>query len=216
MHNKLSLKQKLLTTIEDLGKQKGLDKNVPITNSIISSEIATKIETITQSLESLNPFPQPLLYGLNLLEGIWQLNYSTAREIRSLNALPFGFQLQEVYQIINTEKASFFNIAFVKHSSKLIKGYVKVTANFAPAIDENVMVPQKRINVDFQKRYIYISKILGIKTPYFEPIQVFNANNPPGRTPCLDITYLDESLRIGRGGEGSLFILSKQEKMNFN
>ena len=82
--NNLSLKEKLLTTIEDIGKQKGLEQNVPITNSIISPEIETKIETITQSLESLNPFPQPLLYAVNLLDGIWQLHYSTAREIQYL------------------------------------------------------------------------------------------------------------------------------------
>ena len=35
------------------------------------------------------------------------------------------------------------------------------------------------------------------------------ARGPKGRIPSLDITYLDENMRIGRGGDGSLFILSK-------
>ncbi|MFN7522157.1 MAG: PAP/fibrillin family protein, partial [Aphanizomenon sp.] len=29
----------------------------------------------------------------------------------------------------------------------------------------------------------------------------------------LDITYLDETLRIGRGGDGSLFILNKANNL---
>ena len=58
-------------------------------------------------------------------------------------------------------------------------------------------------------RFIAISKILGIKTPFFEPIKTVQARNPQGRIPSLNITYLDENMRIGRGGDGSLFILIK-------
>lgn len=37
------------------------------------------------------------------------------------------------------------------------------------------------------------------------------ARNPQGRIPSLTITYIDETMRIGRGGDGSLFILTKAE-----
>lgn len=212
----LILKQQLLSTIKDIAISKGINPDYPITDTMLSTDLVTKIAEITKNIEAINPFPNPLLYGVSLLDGIWQLHYSTAREIRSLNILPFGFKLKQVYQIINTQNASFFNIAFVKHSSGLLQGYVKVTATFTPAIDENEMIPKQRINVNFDKRYVSIQKIVGLKTPFFDPIKVFNARNPQGRIPSLDITYIDESLRIGRGGEGSLFILSKQDKLADN
>lgn len=213
MSSNLILKEKLFSTLEKIAKEKGINNDSPITDLMVSSEEATKIEKITESLESLNPFPNPLFYAASLLNGTWQLHYSNAREIRSLNSLPLGFKLQQVYQIIDVNAQSFFNIAFVKHSSQLLKGYVKVTASFAPAIDKNIMISQKRLNVNFEKRYVSINKIMGIKTPFFDPIRVFNAQNPTGRIPTLDITYIDENLRIGRGGEGTLFILSKQKDL---
>lgn len=213
MKNRLLLKETLLSEIKNLAQNRNINPQYPITDLMVSSSESVYLENITLNLESCNPFAKPLLYGVNLLDGIWQLHYSTAREIRSLNKLPFGFQLQQVYQIINTQKASFFNIAFVKDSTGLINGYVKVTATFEPKIQENETLPDDIINVNFDKRYISIQKIFGIKTPILDPLKVFNARNPQGRIPSLKITYIDESLRIGRGGDGSLFILSKQKSM---
>jgi hypothetical protein len=213
LNSRLILKETLLSEIKNLAKNREINPEYPITDSMLSPSEVRNIEQITVNLEGYNPFPKPLFNGVNLLDGIWQLHYSTAREIRSLNKLPLGFKLQQVYQIIDTQKASFFNIAFVKHSSGLIKGYVKVTATFAPKIENNEVLPKDIINVNFEKRFLSITKIAGIKTPILDPVKVFNARNPEGRIPSLKVTYIDESLRIGRGGDGSLFILSKQGKM---
>lgn len=213
LKNRLFLKETLLSEIKTLAKNSNVNPQYPITDLMISSCKSGYLEDITVDLESCNPFPKPLVYGVNLLDGIWRLHYSTAREIRSLNKLPFGCQLQQVYQIIDTKKASFFNIAFVQDSTGLIKGYVKVTASFEPKIEQNEILPDNIINVNFEKRYISIQKIFGIKTSILDPLKVFNARNPQGRIPSLKITYIDESLRIGRGGDGSLFILSKQKSM---
>ena len=54
-----------------------------------------------------------------------------------------------------------------------------------------------------------IEKILGIDTPKLNPFKVIRANNPQGRVATLDITYIDETFRVGRGGDESLFILNK-------
>lgn len=213
MNNRLILKETLLSEIKNLAESLKINPEYPITDLMLSPSEGSKIEQITVNLEGYNPFPKPLFDGVNLLNGIWQLHYSTAREIRSLNKLPLGFKLQQVYQIIDTQKASFFNIAFVEHSSQLIKGYVKVTATFAPKIAENETLPKDTINVNFDKRFLSIQKIAGIKTKILDPFKVFNARNPQGRIPSLKITYIDESLRIGRGGDGSLFILVLQDKM---
>lgn len=210
MNSRLILKQELLENIAKIGANYQINPQYPYTNNQISPEENNLIGKITSQLESFNPFPNPLIYGVNLLDGIWQLKYSTAREIRSLNRLPFGLRVKEVYQIINTKKASFFNIAFVKHSSGFVEGYVKVTATFKPQILTGELLPKDVIEVNFDKRYLSIQNIIGLKTPLLEPVKTFQARNPEGRIPSLKITYIDDSMRIGRGGDGSLFILVKQ------
>ncbi|MBK1990258.1 fimbrial protein [Sphaerospermopsis aphanizomenoides BCCUSP55] len=180
----------------------------PVTNLKLDKTLVAEIEEITTTLESFNPHPQPLVHAIALLDGTWQLQYSTAREIRALDSLPFGLKIGKVFQVINVKDKLFFNLAQVQHPLKLISGYVKVTASFEPALDTSGLV-DKRINVDFDKRYLAIEKIAGIDTPQLNPFKVVAANNPQGRVATLDITYLDETLRIGRGGDESLFILNK-------
>lgn len=207
MNNQI-LKEKLQATIKNI--KTGNDGS-PITNFKLDKTLETEIEQLTTDLENLNPYPQPLLNTPNLLEGTWQLLYSTAREIRSLDSLPLGLKVGKVYQVINVANKEFFNLAQVQHPLKLISGYVKVDASFEPPINTSGLA-DKRINVYFDKRYLAIEKILGIDTPKLNPFKVVKANNPKGRVATLDITYLDENFRIGRGGDESLFIL---DKVNF-
>lgn len=203
MGSNWELKRRLLEKIETVARQRGLKKECPLTDTLITQEEKEEIEGITSYLESLNPFPKPLVYGVNLLEGVWQLHYSTAREIRRLSQLPFGLQLRHVYQTINTKEKTFFNIAFFGHKSGLIRGYVKVTASFYPRCEGGSFLPDNVINVRFDKRYWAIQKIAGIKTPFFEPIRVVEARNTQERIPSLTITYIDEDMRIGRGEMGA-------------
>ncbi|MBD2387689.1 PAP/fibrillin family protein [Cylindrospermum sp. FACHB-282] len=205
MNNQI-LKEKLQGTLKKI--QTNSDGS-PVTNLKLDKALAKEIEQLTTELESLNPHPQPLLHATALLEGAWQLQYSTAREIRSLDSLPLGLRVGKVYQVINIADKLFFNLAQVTHPLGLVSGYVKVTASFEPAISDISGLADKRINVDFDKRYLAIEKILGIDTPKLNPFKVVAANNPQGRIATLDITYLDEFLRIGRGGDESLFILNK-------
>ena len=204
MNNQI-LKEKLQATIKKIQTK---DDGSPVTNLRLDKTLVAEIEQLAIDLESLNPHPQPLLNATALLEGAWQLQYSTAREIRSLDSLPLGLQIGKVYQVINIANKLFFNLAQVQHPLKIISGYVKVTASFEPALDTSGLA-DKRINVDFDKRYLAIEKIVGIDTPKLNPFKVVAANNPQGRIATLDITYLDETLRIGRGGDESLFILNK-------
>ena len=210
MNNQLLLKEKLQARLVKI--QTDSDRS-PVTNLKLDKTTAAEIEQLTTELESNNPNPNPLLYATSLLEGAWQLQYSTAREIRSLASLPLGLKLGKVYQVIDVANKLFFNLAEVKHSLGLISGYVKVTASFEPAKEDVEPLTNKRINVYFDKRYLSIEKTFGINTPQFNSFKVSNANNPQGRTATLDITYLDETLRIGRGGDGSLFILSKSDNL---
>ncbi|MGD1699706.1 PAP/fibrillin family protein [Dapis sp. BLCC M229] len=204
MNNQI-VKQKLQATIKNIQTR---NDGSPVTNLKLDRTLEKEIEQLTTDLESLNPHPQPLLYTPNLLEGTWQLLYSTAREIRSLDSLPLGLKVGKIYQVINVGDKIFFNLAEVQHPLKLISGYVKVNASFEPALNTSGLA-DKRINVYFDKRYLAIEKIVGIDTPKLNPFKVVKANNPRGRVATLDITYLDENFRIGRGGDESLFILNK-------
>ncbi|MDZ8224835.1 MULTISPECIES: PAP/fibrillin family protein [unclassified Nostoc] len=213
MNNQLLIKEKLQATLENIQP----NSDAPITDLQLDKTLAEEIEQLTTELESVNPNPNPLLYATYLLNGTWQLQYSTAREIRSLASLPLGLKLGKVYQVIDVANKLFFNLAKVKHSLGLVSGYVKVTASFEPAKEDLAPLANKRINVYFEKRYLSIEKIVGINTPKLNPFKVIPANNPTSRTATLDITYLDETLRIGRGGDGSLFILSKSPDLpNFS
>ncbi|MEH2239877.1 PAP/fibrillin family protein [Nostoc sp.] len=210
MNNQFLIKEKLQAKLEKIQTK---SDGSPITDLKLDKTLAEEIEQLTTQLESVNPNLNPLLYATSLLEGAWQLQYSTAREIRSLVSLPLGLKLGKVYQVIDVANKLFFNLAKVKHSLGLVSGYVKVTASFEPAKEDLEPLPNKRLNVYFDKRYLSIQKIVGINTPQLNPFKVVPANNHTGRTATLDITYLDETLRIGRGGDGSLFILSKSNDL---
>ncbi|MBD2167343.1 fimbrial protein [Calothrix membranacea FACHB-236] len=210
MNTQLTLKEQFLAKLDKIQKH---SDGSHVTNLEIDENTATEIEQLTKELESSNPNPKPLLNAISLLNGTWLLKYSTAREIRALASLPLGLKVGKVYQVINVTNKSFFNIAFVQHPLKIISGYVKVAASFEPVQEDLSDLPDKRIQVNFEKRYLSIEKIFGINTPQLNPFKVVPASNPKGRVPSLDITYLDETLRIGRGGDGSLFILTKSQDL---
>ncbi|MEH2163362.1 MAG: PAP/fibrillin family protein [Nostoc sp.] len=210
MNNQLLIKEKLQAKLE---KIQANSNGSPVTDLQLDKTLVEEIEQLTTELESVNPNLYPLVNATFLLEGAWQLQYSTAREIRSLVSLPLGLKLGKVYQVIDVANKLFFNLAKVKHPLGLVLGYVKVTASFEPAKEDLEPLPNKRINVYFDKRYLSIEKLFGINTPKLNPFKIVPANNPNGRIATLDITYLDETLRIGRGGDGSLFILSKSNDL---
>ena len=200
--NPAPLKEKLQTILDNIKSDRD---DSPLTNLKLNQNLVEEIEQLVKDLEEVNPNLQPLLYATSLLNGKWLLQYSTAREIRSLASLPLGLKVGKVYQEIDVANKSFLNLAFVRHPLGLISGNVKVTATFEPAEEDT----NKRINVNFDKRYLSIEKLFGIQTPKLNPFKVVQAGNPKGRIPSLDITYLDETLRIGRGGDGSLFVLKR-------
>jgi len=208
VRDRLSIKQKLLAQIERLGKEQATLS--PITDLDLSPQSVSAIAAITEELEAFNPFSQPLLSAKHLLNGAWLLQYSTAREIRSLKRLPLGFQVGQIYQTIDVNEASFENRAWVRHRWGGLSGYVRVTATFEPAKDAEEQLSDQRINVNFQQRFLGIQRILGIQTPWLDPMRVVEARNPVGRIPSLKITYIDETMRIGRGGDESLFILTRE------
>lgn len=205
------LKQNLLDQLARFHTQHKTVPNSPITNLDLETQELEDLNAAIAALEAVTPYPEPLRQGIQLLNANWLLRYSDAREITSLSSrTQFGLQLGAVYQNINVDALSFENRAYVQHQWSCIAGSVAVTARFEPAPQPGA-AQNRRINVFFEKRSLSISKLLGLKTPFLDPFKVILVTPPKDRTPCLDITYLDEDLRIGRGGDGSLFVLTKSQ-----
>lgn len=95
MNNQLLIKEKLQAKLEKIQTK---SDGSPVTNLKLDKTLAEEIEQLTTELESVNPNLNPLINATYLLEGAWQLQYSTAREIRSLVSLPLGLKLDKVYQ----------------------------------------------------------------------------------------------------------------------
>ncbi|KAF7840069.1 putative plastid-lipid-associated protein 7, chloroplastic isoform X1 [Senna tora] len=163
----------------------------------IPSAKKSEIETLVNQLESQNPTPNPTL-NLDKMGGWWRLVYSTISILgskRTKLGLRDFISLDEFFQIIDVDKSKAVNV--IKFSAKgfsLLNGQLSIEASFRIAsptrvvinFEDSTITPDQLMNV-FQKNY---DVLLGIF-------------NPEG---WLDITYVDDSMRIGRDDKGNIFL----------
>jgi hypothetical protein len=160
-------------------------------------------------LEDRNPTPRPV-EATDLLEGNWRLLYTTSNELLNFGRLPL-LPLGQIYQCIRTSTTRVYNIAEISELPYL-EGLVSVCARFEPVSD-------RRVNVKFERFVIGLRRLIGYQSPNtfiqqiesgkkFFPALDFGIKNREQKG-WLDITYLDNDLRVGRGNEGSVFVLTK-------
>ncbi len=166
------------------------------------------ISVAITNVENVNPTPSPLT-ATHLLDGNWRLIYTTSKPLLNLDRLPFS-KVGQIYQYICTNTNSIYNLAEI-FGLPYIEGLVSVAAKFEPVGD-------KRVNVKFERSIIGLQRLIGYNSPddFIQQIEAgkkflaidfpLNSNQQQG---WLDITYIDTDLRIGRGNEGSLFVLTK-------
>ncbi|MEL6440968.1 MAG: PAP/fibrillin family protein [Cyanobacteria bacterium J06621_8] len=193
----MSKKAALLEAIA--GKNRGL-----LANEIDNVRVLSAI----QQLEDDNPTPNPL-EAKELLNGDWRLLYTTSKGILGLDRFPL-FKMGQIYQCIRVSEAKVYNIAEII-GMPLLEGLVSVAATFEP-------VSERRVNVIFERSIIGLQRLLSYKTPAkliqqiesgkkFLPVDFkIDRGDQKG---WLDITYLDADMRIGRGNEGNVFVLTK-------
>ena len=177
---------------------------------LLASEIDNaRVLSAIQKLEDSNPNAQPLK-AKELLEGDWRLLYTTSKGILGLDRFPL-FKLGQIYQCIRTAEAKIYNIAEIVGLPGL-EGLVSVAAKFEPT-------SERRVSVMFERSIVGLQRFCGYNSPYkfiqqlesgkkFLPLD-FKLDNREQKG-WLDITYLDRDMRIGRGNEGNVFVLTKE------
>ncbi|BAZ46007.1 PAP fibrillin family protein [Chondrocystis sp. NIES-4102] len=198
----MSKKAQLLEAIA--GKNRGL-----LANEIDNVRVLAAI----QKLEDINPTPQPL-EAKELLNGNWRLLYTTSKGILGLDRVPL-FKLGQIYQCIRVESAKVYNIAEIM-GLPMLEGLVSVCATFEP-------VSERRVNVVFERSIIGLQRILGYNSPgkFIDQIESGKKFLPVDfkidrgeQQGWLDVTYLDQDMRIGRGNEGNVFVLTKENYLS--
>ncbi len=189
-----------LALIEELaGKNRGL--------LATESEKQAILGAIAQ-LEERNPTPRPI-EASELLNGDWRLLYTTSSGLLNIDRFPL-LKLGQIYQSIRVKTSSVYNIAEI-YGLPYLEGLVSVAAEFEP-------LTERRVQVKFKRSILGLQRLISYQSPasfidQIESNQKFTAisfaidsRNQQG---WLDITYLDSDLRIGRGNEGSVFVLAK-------
>lgn len=160
-------------------------------------------------LEDRNPTPRPI-EALDLLDGDWRLIYTTSRGILSIDQVPL-LNLGHVYQCIRALEAKVYNIAELT-GLPFVETLISVAARFKP-------ISERRVDVKFERSVVGLQRLIGYQTPdrFIQQLESgqklmaidFNLESRDQQG-WLDITYLDADLRIGRGNEGSVFVLTKE------
>lgn len=135
-----------------------------------------RVDQIAQELEEINPTKEPLQSPL--LNGKWELLYTTSATILKSQRPKFLRPNGKIYQAINTDTLRAQNL-------ETWPFFNQVTANLTP-------LSGKKVAVKFDK--FKIAGLISIKAP----------DRARGE---LEITYVDDELRISRGDKGNLFIL---------
>ena len=197
----MSKKAELLEAIA--GKNRGL-----LANEIDNVRVLSAI----QQLEDTNPTRKPL-EAKNLLQGDWRLLYTTSKGILGLDRFPL-FKLGQIYQCIRVSEAKVYNIAEIM-GVPMLEGLVSVAATFEP-------VSESRVNVIFERSIIGLQRFFSYNTPkkFIQQIESGKKFLPLDfkidrgeQKGWLEITYLDEDMRIGRGNEGNVFVLTKETSL---
>ncbi len=190
-------KAELLNAIA--GKNRGL-LATPIEKQAIMAAIA--------QLEDRNPTPRPL-EAAEMLEGNWRLLYTTSAELLGIDRFPL-LKLGQIYQFIALGDRKIYNIAEV-FGLPYLEGLVSVAADFEAT-------SERRVNVRFERLILGLQRWVGYRSPStfieaiatgkrFAAVDVSIQNRD--RMGWLEITYLDGDMRIGRGNEGNVFVLTK-------
>ena len=171
------------------------------------SETQAALEVAIAQLESENPTSNPL--ESEYLMGDWRLIYTTSQGILGLDRIPLT-DLGEVYQCLRGDRL--YNVAETRGPLGVL-GVVAVGATYE-------VVSPMRVQVTFRRSILGLQSVLNYRSvaEFVERLErrerLWAVDFPiPERETkgkgWLEVTYLDANVRVGRGNEGSIFVLVK-------
>jgi hypothetical protein len=162
----------------DAAKQELLDLIAPLKRGLTATEDdAAAVEAAASALEKLNPTRNPL--ASPLINGQWELLYTTSASILGKTKPGFLRPSGPIHQILDAENLRARN----RESAPL---YNTVSADLRP-------LSSSKVAVQFDEFGLF-GGLIKIKAP-------------PSAKGELDMTFLDEELRVSRGDKGNLFVL---------
>lgn len=166
----------------------------------VQSAQRQEIENLLQLLEASNPCPRPT-ETLNKVKGEWRLLYSTISILgskRTKLGLRDFITLGDFLQIIDIDQRKAVNkVGFSVAGLGLLKGSFTIEASYTIA-------SPTRVNIEFKKSAIVPDQLLTLfQKNYDILLSVFN---PAG---WLEITFVDDSMRVGRDDKGNVFLLER-------
>jgi PAP_fibrillin len=168
-----------------------------------------RIRILVDHLAKLDP-PRTEQERADLLTANWKLLYTNRDSFSPLDRIP-GVKQQQVWQRIDVSQGLVLNLIELE-----VPGLFKVIAAIKARFE--VMGP-KRLRVIFERAFISLPSLLPGKDAVDWLAQFSQEQNTPpsinfssqGQSGWLEIIYLDETLRIGLGNQGSLFILKRAD-----
>ena len=139
-----------------------------------------EILSLFKKLEKMNPTRKTL--KSELVNGVWSLEYTTSALILGKGGI--GRRVGPVLQTIDTKSLSAENSEVVDYFG--IRVPSKVTAALSPQNDRLTNVQFKRFSLG-----------------------PFGFDAPEQFKGYLDVTYLDQDLRLTRGDKGNIFVLTR-------
>lgn len=159
-------------------------------------------------LEVQNPTPQPLSKQ-ELLSGVWRLIYTTSPDLLGLARLPV-VPAGPIYQCIRGQELKLYNVLELQ-GIPFLEGVLCVAARLTP-------VSERRVQVNFERSILGVKGLMNYpsldvlisRLETQSPVAALSMPLDSDRSAgWLETTYLDEDLRIGRGNNDSLFVLTR-------
>lgn len=160
----------------------------------------SSIHWIVERLEAVNPITNPT-EELDKVVGVWRLLYSTVSisgSKRTKLGLRAFVELGEFRQVVDEETHRAANLVdFSVRGLGLLTGRLTIEATYT-------VVSNTRVDIKFESSSIVPDQLRQLfEKNYNLLLQIFN---PEG---WLEITYVDEAIRIGRDDKGNIFVLER-------